>query len=264
MISRRGRTPGDAGSPRRWRLVKAGRDAVPALSRRWGIRFRLARLRRNLWALGVLLGVGVVATGLWIVYGTGVMGVERIRVTGTRIVTADQVRQAAGVALETPLARVDLDEVAARVEELAPVRQVVVERDWPHTLVVRVTERTAVAVVPTAGGYWLLDATGVAYHRVSHPPENLPVIRVLHPRPQDATTQGALRVLAALTPTLREQLVALVAESPTRISLELTEGRTVIWGDASRSEQKAEVATVLLEQPGTIYDVSSPDIVTTR
>jgi cell division protein FtsQ len=69
-------------------------------------------------------------------------------------------------------------------------------------------------------------------------------------------------VLAALTPTLHERLVTLIAESPTRLRLELTGDKTVIWGDAEQSEKKARVATALLDREGTVIDVSAPEVVT--
>ena len=50
--------------------------------------------------------------------------------------------------------------------------------------------------------------------------------------------------------------------APTRISLELTDGRTVVWGDATDNDDKAIVATALLGQPGKTIDVSAPNVVT--
>jgi cell division protein FtsQ len=85
---------------------------------------------------------------------------------------------------------------------------------------------------------------------------------VARPGRDDPTTVAAVRVLAALTPVLRERLATLVAESPTRLRLELTGGKTVVWGDAEASEKKARVATALLDRAGTVIDVSTPAIVT--
>ncbi len=90
-------------------------------------RARQRRLRAALpWAVaaGVLLVVGAL---LWMVYGTSVLGVRAVRVDGGVVVTplagpAD----GGGDRLRTPLARVDLDAVRARVEALPPVRRAVV------------------------------------------------------------------------------------------------------------------------------------------
>ena len=47
-------------------------------------------------------------------------------------------------------------------------------------------------------------------------------------------------------------------------SLELRDGRTVVWGSAEESGAKAEVLAALLEQPGATYDVSVPSQPTIR
>jgi cell division protein FtsQ len=73
-----------------------------------------------------------------------------------------------------------------------------------------------------------------------------------------------LTVLSALTPELREQLLAVSVDAPARIRLELRHDRTVIWGDDTASETKAQVSTVLLGRKGDTIDVSAPDVVTIR
>lgn len=248
-----------------WRLVRASREAVPSSVRRFHQRIRRRRLRVAVpWAMA---GTGLALAGLvaWLLLGTPLFAVRQIVVTGTSIATPDEVRAAAGVSLRTPLARVDLDAVRDRVAALKPVRAVRVDRDWPSVLVIGVTERTAVAAVPAAGGFALVDADGVAYHTVAARPRALPLVRLARPGPDDVTTRAALRVLAALTPTLRAQMTALVADAPARIRLELAGGRTVVWGDAEASDTKARVATGLLGRPGRVIDVSSaPDVVAVR
>jgi cell division protein FtsQ len=249
---------------RRWRLVRARPDAVPTSARRFMRRARRRRLRAALpWAMGAaLLGVG----GLlgWLVYNTAAFGVDEVRVAGTDLLSVDQVRAAASVAPDTPLARVDLDLVGDRVAELAPVDRVTVTRDWPGTLLVEVQERIAVAAVPHDGRVLLVDAAGVAYHSMPARPAHLPLVRLATPGPDDPATRSALQVLTALTDELDEQLSELVVEAPARIRLKLRKGREVIWGDATESDTKAKVATVLLARAGRTIDVSAPDVVTIR
>jgi cell division protein FtsQ len=48
------------------------------------------------------------------------------------------------------------------------------------------------------------------------------------------------------------------------ISILLLDGRTVVWGNKDNSERKGAVAIALLSQPGQIFDVSSPDLPTTK
>jgi cell division protein FtsQ len=69
-------------------------------------------------------------------------------------------------------------------------------------------------------------------------------------------------VLAALTPQLRGALARLEVAAPARISLSLSDGRTVIWGDATDNADKATAATAVLDKPGRVIDVSAPNLVT--
>lgn len=249
-------------STRGWRLVLAPRTAPAGSSqRRFAKRARQHRLRVLLsWLVGLgvvaLLG-GVVA----VVYATPVLGVHGIRVTGVATLTAQDVRDAARVPAGAPLARLDLGAVERRVRELRPVRSVAASKDYPRTLVLAVRERTAIAVVPRALGYVLLDADGVAFLPVGSAPPGLPVLRLAAPGPGDAATKAALTVLAALPPWLRDPLVALAADAPTRIRLELTGHRTVVWGDATENEAKIRVLQFTKIEPDKTLDVSAPGVV---
>jgi cell division protein FtsQ len=248
---------------RRWRLVRARRDAVPQSLRR--VRRRL-RPGRGLWrpALFALAAAVVIGAGAWILYGTSLLAVRQIEVSGSTIAGPEAVLAAAGVVEGTPLLRVDTDDVAHRVGTLPSVAQVDVRRSWPDTLVITVTERAAVAVVAQPGGFAVLDATGVVFNQTPSPPPGAVLIRVAAPGPEDRATVAALRVVSALTPQLRAVVGAVVADSPMAIVLELTDGRTIIWGDAESSDVKARVASALLDRAENTIDVSVPDIATTR
>lgn len=259
-----GGSAGRTGVERRWRLVRANSDAVPASARRFMRRARQRRLRAAMpWAVaaGVLVLAGLVT---WVVYGTSLFGVAEVRVTGATLATPEQVRRAAGVPAGLPLARVDLDRVRDRVGELAPVERVSVSRHWPGALLVEVVERTPAAVVPQGRQFAVVDRTGVVFQTLSQRPAGLPLVRVAKPGREDAATGSALQVVAALTPQLRERLVEVAVEGPARIVVRLREGRTVVWGDATRSADKAAVASALLGQDSDTIDVSAPDVATIR
>jgi cell division protein FtsQ len=256
---------------RRWRLVRAHPDAVPYSVRRFTRRARQRRMRvARPWALvaAVLL---LAASAGWVTYGTSLLGVREVRVTGTEILTVEQVREAAALRAGAPLARVDLSAVRERVARLVPVDHATVRRDWPHTIVVEVTERTAVAAVPQGKQFVLVDRAGVAFDTVAARPPGLPTVTVK----SGADTRAGIQVLASLTPRLREELVSVTVNGPARISLVLTGHRKVVWGDATQSDRKAKVATALLERAdgagdddplaeGKTLDVSAPDVVTIR
>jgi cell division protein FtsQ len=249
---------------RRWRLVRARPDAVPASVRRFTARARHHRWRAA--APWLITAAALAAAGALtaVVFATPLLGASQIKVTGTTLTSPDDVRAVAAIRAGTPLARLDAAAIARRVEALPPVRHVRVERQWPRTVVIRVTERAAVAAVADGKEFVLLDETGTGYARLPVRPPLLPLLRVPEPGPADPTTRAALTVLAALTEPLHRALVVLVADAPTRVRLELAGGRSIIWGDATENEAKARVATVLLGRSGRVIDVSAPDLVTVR
>src|SRR5439155_756958 len=79
---------------RRWRLVRARRDAVPESVRRFSARARRRRLRAARPWLAFLGTVLVLASAGGIVYATPLLGVAHIRVEGATLVTPDEVRAA--------------------------------------------------------------------------------------------------------------------------------------------------------------------------
>jgi cell division protein FtsQ len=121
-----------------------------------------------------------------------------------------------------------------------------------------------VAVVAAGDAFVVVDAAGVVFNQVAQRPDGVVELGVASPGPEDPATRAALRVLAALTPELRAQTVAVAAESPYGIELRLTGERTVVWGADDQNEQKALVATSLLTVDAKIIDVSAPDVATTR
>jgi cell division protein FtsQ len=209
-------------------------------------------------------GVVVVLVGVlaWVVFATPLLGVRTVEVNGSTIVDAEEVRDVAAVRRGTPLARVDTGAVAERVRGLPSVAQVVVRRWWPDTLVITVQERAPVAVVADGPDFLVVDAAGVVFDRRPRRPDGLVLLRVDRPGPADPATRAALTVVAALTPRLLERVRAVEAESATAITVRLDGGRAVVWGDAERSDVKAQVATVLVDRPGRVIDVSAPDVAT--
>ena len=236
---------------RGWKLVRKARTVkVPRLSR--AMRF------------GVLAAVLLTVAGAWLLYGSSALAVTEILVKGATFVETDQVRAAAAVPGGTALASVDTDEVAERVGRLAPVARADVSRDWPHTLVVEITERTPRLAVPADAGVVLVDSSGVAYRTVSEAPQGVMTVELGNPGPQDAATIGVLSVLSSLNNDLGGRLESISAPAATRIELRLRDGRTIFWGDSTDNATKAEVATVLLGRSGKHLDVSAPGVPTVR
>ncbi|MCW2606932.1 MAG: peptidase [Frankiales bacterium] len=224
-------------------------------------RSRVERARR---ACAVVLAVLVVGALGWVVLRTPLLGVDRVSVAGADRVSTDQVVAAAAVPLGTPLARVDVDAVRRRVAALDPVARVQVERGWPSVLRLRVVERTPAVGFLTAGRYVLIDPDGVPFARVPRLPDGTVRLQVARPAADDPSTRSALQVLGELPRDLRAGVGIVRATSPAAVTLLLRDGRQVVWGGPGRSADKAAAAAALLRLPGSVYDVSSPEVVTRR
>jgi cell division protein FtsQ len=224
-------------------------------------RFARRQWARRWLAWRVVLGAVVVLGGavglLWLVFFSSVLAVQGVQVEGTAVLDPREVRDVAAVPTGSPLAKVDLDAVAARVERLTPVAGVDVSRAWPDRIRIDVTERTAVAVVDHGGQLRGVDANGVMFRRYLSRPAHLPVLRIAASTRTAALAEAA-EVVEVLPDPIAARVQYVMVNTVDTISLRLRSGQTVRWGSAEQSALKADVLAVLLEQKATVYDVSVP------
>ncbi|MBD8507764.1 FtsQ-type POTRA domain-containing protein [Hoyosella sp. G463] len=206
-----------------------------------------------------ILVVGLLVGGFAVAWFSSLLSVRSIEVQAAPSVPEEAVRGVIGVPGGTPLLQVDTHDVAARVAGIPKVAEARVSRALPSTLRVEILERVPAVFFDAPGGSHLMDAEGVVF-AVEPPPEGLPRLVTDEPGEDDPATRAALDVLASLAGELRAMVLEARAGSPVDVRLALSDGRTVIWGDAGDSAYKARVAQALLTQPGQVYDVSSPSL----
>jgi len=196
---------------------------------------------------------------LWLAYFLVVQRallVKHIDVDGNGLVNTDDVITAAGVSLGESMFKVDKGVINQDVTTALPeVESVVVERQWPDTLTLHITERTAVFQVPADGQYGLVGADGTVFH---FGPKSASVPTCSAQVGNPVLLADVATVIEALPAGLRPHLQSVSATSVDAIVLQLDGGRQVIWGSADQSELKSQVVMALLAVPGTIYDVSAP------
>jgi cell division protein FtsQ len=227
-----------------------------------------------------LAGVAVVAGVAWLLLGDRVFVVRSVAVTGTHLVPASAVIGAADVPLGTPLSRVNAGAVTRRVESIRQVASATVSVDWPDHLAIAVTERAPVMAVRMAGGgYDLIDPSGVIVLFANAKPAGLPLFTTL-------LSGGALRgdpgvsavsaVLAEFAPPLARTVKSVsVAPLPTgpgggssaqaqQVTLSMTGGKTIVWGDPSNAAAKNRELEILLRNGAKYVNVSAPGTAVTR
>jgi cell division protein FtsQ len=268
-MSRTGTTTRDRiGSRRRMPERRPPAPVTPLARRRRPAR-PASRRRRALRVSAVVL---LLAAALWFLWAGPLLAVGTVQVDGAGTLAADEVRKAAGIEVGTPLLRVDVQDVEARVARLPQIAAVEVSRGWPQSVVITVVERVPVAVVGQPGRRSLVDADGVLFDTITGaPPHGVVPLDVAAPGPGDPATMAALEALVALPGEVRDGIDGATVAGPEDITLTLTDGTLVRWGGPAESATKATVLTALLDrisdgdlEPAGTIDLSTPDAVVLR
>jgi cell division protein FtsQ len=215
-----------------------------------------------------LLGVG----GAWLLYGSKWLRVERVSISGTRVLTPGQVREAADVPVGAPLISVDTDGIEARLRRKLPrIDTVDVVHSWPHGIDLKVAERTPVLIVQKGGKFVEVDDEGVRFATVSEAPKGVPALE-LTPSQSDSAAASlrrfgegrlvreAVRVADAVPAALARHVRTVEVRSFDDISLELSDERTVAWGSGENGAAKARALIALMKAApdAGYFDVSVP------
>ncbi|MGW2699473.1 cell division protein FtsQ/DivIB [Streptomyces sp. NPDC001340] len=233
------------------------------------------RLRKLRLRTIVILAVALVLLGAgsaWVLYGSSWMRVQRVSVSGTRVLTPADVREAASVPVGDPLISVDTDAIAARLRRKLPrIDTVDVVRSWPHGIGLKVVERTPVLLVRKAGNFVEVDEEGVRFATVSQAPKGVPTLELTASRKDsgsasfrrfgtDRLVREAVQVGGDLPAAVARGTRTVQVRSYDDISLELGDGRTVAWGSGENGRAKARALTALMKAaPGARhFDVSVP------
>ncbi|WP_010157357.1 FtsQ-type POTRA domain-containing protein, partial [Leucobacter chromiiresistens] len=221
-----------------------------------------ARRRRRRWYV-VLAAVGAlvlfVAAGVF----TPLMAVREIEVSGVESVDAGEVQAALERFEGRPLALIDDGEVHRALEPFPVIQRYAVERVPPHTLVVRIEERTPVISVAGSEGVQLYDAAGVLLGSADAAPAGVPLGAGALTDLSSAAFRSASRALRDMPADLRGQITGASATSAQDVTFALASGITVIWGDADDSRRKAVVLQAMLsslaDQSVSRIDVSATE-----
>lgn len=218
--------------------------------------------------LAVLLGAG----STWVLYGSSWLRVRHVSVSGTRVLTPAEVRDAAAVPVGAPMISVDGNAIEARLRRKLPrIDTVDVVRSWPHGIGLKVTERTPVLLVRKNGDFVEVDDEGVRFATVSRAPKGVPMLQLSASRAgsgaasfrrfgTDRLLREAVRVAGDLPAAVAKGTRTVQVRSYDDISLELADGRTVEWGGGENGRAKARTLAALMKAaPGARhFDVSVP------
>ena len=259
----RGRLPAKLQRPLAWHAPVAGRAVAgagrAAASAGRTVRDRLRKLTKWLpqtaagRILAALVAIALFTGATWTTTRSSLLDVDHIQVSGGRVVTPDQAAAGAGLRRGEPMLSVDTARAARRLEHLPWVDTAVVERAFPNTVRVRLTERVAAAVAARpAGGWVLLDGGGRVLAEAADRPGGLPEVIGAGATPAPGTNlttaAPALDVIAALPVAVRRQVTDATLDGES-VMLH-TGSREIRIGPATQLPAKVAALSVLLDRVG--------------
>ncbi len=272
------------------RPARTARTAPPLTSVRVGDLERAARAertrktyRRHVVRIAVAAAiVACLALAGVVVYFSDAFRIQEVKVEGVEHLTSAEMEALANVPSTTTLLRVDTGAVERNLLRDAWVKSVSVDRVFPNTLQITITERTVAAVVevPTqnatttqpwaiaSDGMWLMaipdqdsdlgrsisqkiyeDAEG-ALHITDVPFGTAPETGTYC---TDDNVNNALSIVAGMTTDLAGQVVQVKATDAESTLLTLENGIEIAFGKAENIRDKERVCLKIMEEnPGTV------------
>lgn len=248
-----------------------GADSGRSSSGSRGGRPRPGARTRRLRALLVLFALALALTGFgaWALYGSNWVLVERVSVSGNKVLTEKQVRDAARIPVGTPLLSVDRAAAQRRLKAALPrLDEVRVVRAWPHGIGIETSERQPeLAMRHGEGKFVEVDVEGVRFDVVPEQPKGVPLLVMEVERSaglrhfgKERLRREAVRTATSLPESVARETRTVRVRSYDSITLELTGGRTVLWGSGEQGRAKAESLTALMKasKGARHFDVSVP------
>lgn len=233
--------------------------------------------RRYLVRIGAVIAlIGALAVGGVVAYNSDLFSITEVRVTGVEHLTATEMTELASVPAGTTLLRVDAGGIQQRLLSDAWVLDASVNRVFPDTLELAITERTIAAVVSVpidnaqttedwaiaSDGTWLMsipakgsEASKTISQKVYEDAESvlhisdvpLGVSPEVGAHCTDANVNNALDIVSGLTTELADQVKSVKATETASTVLTLENGIEISFGEAGTTEDIRNKERVILE-----------------
>jgi cell division protein FtsQ len=219
------------------------------------------RLRRVVAVVGTLTALAAA----YAVTRSPLLDVDHVRASGGEHTDAAAVALTSGVGRGAAMVSLDTGAVARRVEALPWVRTARVERSWPGTIRIAITERTPAATLAVDDTHTaLVDATGrvLSVLGAGAPlPPGLPTLAGVRGRPAAGDTLSArARDALAVAQAAGEALPGTITEVSMDLDATLISGGRVRFGTADDLDDKIVAVETML----TDVDVACLDVLDVR
>lgn len=244
------------------KAIESGRKIFERLSPE-AARFRAYSRRRRAILLSVISSFSALILLMLAAMYTPMLAVETIRITGTDRLKVAELQAALKSQIGTPLPMVNSDKIAEELKPFALIESYAITSRPPHSLVIRITERSPIALVSVGGTSYLYDPAGVRIGKASSSDE-YPTININGDPASSAEYSLAIDVLLALPASLLPRVYSIDAKTKDNVTMQLrgNAGQRIVWGDSSKSALKSKVLAALIrnykKSDRVTFDVSSP------
>ena len=196
---------------------------------------RAAGRRRLRWVV-VIGGVVAVALVALVLLASPILSIRRVDVEGVVYADPERVGEVVASLKGDPILTADLSGAESDLEAIAWIKAARVSMHLPSRVMIQIAERTPMAFFRAVDGFnRVIDIDGRVLDVIEGDPVDYPPIRGTGPNatPGDLVGQpflGAVQLLNALPRDLRLRVIAAVASPEGELSLELTDGVTVLFG----------------------------------
>jgi cell division protein FtsQ len=213
----------------------------------------------------ILLVLALGGGWLWL-RDSSLVAVKKVQITGATGANAAQIRRALRASART-MTTLDVrpDQLRMAVSPYPIVKRLEVSTHFPHVLTIRVIEQNPVGAVVVDGRTIPVAGDGTLLPTVSA--TGLPTIPLRIPpggsRVSDPTARGAVAILGAAPARLLESISQVTTVSGHGLVVQVRNGPSLYFGDATELSAKWQAATAVLADPGSagaVYiDVTDPE-----
>lgn len=218
-------------------------------------------------ALGVALALIAAVVGLAL---SPLFAVQKIAISGRNGIEEAALISGSGISVGDHLVAVDLAAVRASLMKMPWVASAQVERKWPNTVVVNVTEQRPAALLQVADSFLLVSSTGrILQSEQGADPErpllkldgslslaqNEPARASSEPEGPDlvgktvsSEVSQAIGVLERMPESLRSEVAGAQMSKTGALSLELTDGTQILFGPPEGIAAKLLAVESVLDQ----------------
>lgn len=205
--------------------------------------------RYNLWESIFFVFVALLA--LYILVRSPLFEVKKIVLEGNHFLGSEKIISVSGVNKGENIFKANLQEASERLKIIPMLKSADVSRKLPSTVVIKVTERTPLALLPSSDGFVQVDGEGVYLQKGLSSDRNLPVITglkcVIPPPGKPVKGEGL------------EAALGVVGQLPAVLLPELSEVNIGVQGDVILYTLDGVQCRL-----GTISDISEKGLVLSR